>query len=152
MIKNSLKLNSQKGQALLEFALIAGLLLFILFGMIVVGYWMSAQQLVTSASRQGARAGALTMDNALVRGAVYEALKGIVKDPQKINVIIDPENPNDPGRKRGNYLTVKVTYEIPFGFKAFTDSTNGLFRTVTSTTSARIECNNYPKTCPNPEQ
>ena len=52
-----IKFASQKGAAMVEFALILIPLLLITFGIIEFGMFMYNQQVLTNASREGARAG-----------------------------------------------------------------------------------------------
>ena len=48
---------SHKGQSLIEFALVLPILLIITFGIIEFGMMLYNQQIITNASREGARAG-----------------------------------------------------------------------------------------------
>ena len=57
-----IKFASQKGAAMVEFALILiPLLMLITFGIIEFGMFMYNQQVLTNASREGARAGIVAM-------------------------------------------------------------------------------------------
>lgn len=124
----------QSGQVLVEFALIIGVLLFILFSMLVVGYWMSAQQIVTSAARQGAREASLTLDEGLARGRVQAVMKSI-DALNTASVIIDLAD-----KKRGSATVVTITYDMPFTFGNVNATTGGKFKTVRASSTARIEC------------
>lgn len=52
-----MKLSSEKGAAIVEFALIVPLLLLLIFGMIEFGILLYNQHMLTNASREGARRG-----------------------------------------------------------------------------------------------
>ena len=101
-----------RGQAALEAALIIPVLLFLLMGMFVVGYWLNALQVVTAAAREGARVGALTGDRCQATSAVTAMMQVITAKGVTIEI------PN-PLPALGSPLTVKVTYQIPFGFDYF---------------------------------
>ena len=125
-----------RGQALLEFALVLPILLFLLFAILTVGYWMNVQQLVTQAARQGARQGVLTNDNGQISGAVMANLSSLDPDQTRTAVNIMPAQGDDLARRRGNPLTIIVTFTMPFTFEGLPDT----FRTVTARATAMMEC------------
>jgi hypothetical protein len=57
-----IKFASQKGAAAVEFAIVMPLLLLIVFGIIEFGLIFFNQQVITNASREGARAGIVSQD------------------------------------------------------------------------------------------
>ena len=57
------KLNSNRGQTLVEFALTLVLLLMVIFGIVEFGIIMYNKAILTGASREGARAGAMFRAN-----------------------------------------------------------------------------------------
>ena len=61
---------NQKGSAVLEMALILPLLLTFLFGIVEFSRILSAKQVITNAAREGARAGAVDLNDA---GALTKA-------------------------------------------------------------------------------
>lgn len=128
--------NDDRGQALLEFALVLPILLFLLFAILTVGYWMNAQQLVTQAARQGARQGVLTNNNGQISGAVMANLSSLDPQQSRTAVNIVPAQESDLARHRGNPLSVIVTFTMPFVFEGLPD----IFRTVTSRVTAMMEC------------
>lgn len=128
--------NDERGQALLEFALVLPILLFLLFAILTVGYWMNVQQLVTQASRQGVRQGVLTNDNGQISGAVMSNLSSLDPGQTRTAVSIVPTAADDLARRRGNPLTVIVTFTIPFISESLPDT----FRTVTARATAMMEC------------
>ena len=134
----------QNGQAVLEFALILPILLFLLFAIFTVGYWMNVQQIVTQAAAQGARQGALTNDNDQINGAIAANMKALDPDLEKnpaqarTSITITPP---DPGlRKRGSSLTVFVKYEMPFFFESLPEK----FKTANATIVSQMQCDPTP--------
>jgi len=55
--KLTLRLNSQEGAAMIEFAIILPLLLLFIFGIIEFSLALFNQQVITNAAREGARRG-----------------------------------------------------------------------------------------------
>lgn len=129
-------LGDLNAQALVEFALIAPILIFLLFGIFTVGYWMNAQQIVTLAARQGLRVGVLTNDNGQITGAIRTNMAFIDPENDKTAVAFVPTLPDDPARARGNPLTVQVTFTMPFWFEMFPDA----FKSVRASVTGMIEC------------
>ena len=129
------------GQAVLEFALVLPLLVFLLFAIFTIGFWMNAQQLVTQAAYQGARQGSLTNDNGQIEGAIAENMRAI--DPNigtsglaRTTVSISPSSSYDGGRHRGGALTVTIQYKMPFVFASLPDK----FKYVNATMVTRMQC------------
>lgn len=102
---------------MLEAALVIPILLFLLFGIFLLGYWMFALQVVTAAAREGARVGALTNDNGQIAGAVMQSMRAIDTIERRISIEVDPREAS--ARSFGNPLTVRVRYTIPFRFLFF---------------------------------
>lgn len=124
------------GQAVVEFALVVPILLFLLFAIFVVGYWMNVGQVVSFAARQGVRQGVLTNDNGQIQGAIATNLAPFDPGQTRTAVAITPTEVSDPGRSRGNPLTVEVIYTMPFSFEELPE----VFRTVRGKAVARMEC------------
>lgn len=98
-------LKNEKGQSLVEFALIIPLILLILMGILEFGVMLNTYLAINHSSKEGARLGALG-------GTDTEILAGIISssptlDPAKITVHIDPIQST---RIRGSAITVKVVY------------------------------------------
>lgn len=111
---------NSRGQALVELALALPIFLILIFGFIKTSYVLLSQQTITYAAREGARVGSLTNDNDQIKSAVWNAVEPIdtITESGKAKytqVIITPQNENDPDRKRGGELTVIVKY--PFHLK-----------------------------------
>lgn len=123
----------KEGQALAEFAIIFPLLILILFGIYEIGTALSIQQTITYAAREGARAGALTNENAQIESAIDAATEYINKDDSRLTVEISPQN--EFSRGRGDELTVSIEYALPLSILNFI--TEDI--TLTSQAVARIE-------------
>jgi len=115
---------SQKGAAAVEFALILLPLLILTFGFIEFGIYVYDKQVITNASREGARAGIVsTGGNPRV---TPETIEQIVKDYAEERLITfgDPDtepvlNPNPPvgyasDAAFGTDLAVTVQYDYSF--------------------------------------
>lgn len=125
-----------RGQALLEFALVMPILLFLLFAILVVGWWMNTQQVLASAARLGARQGALTNDNGQIQGAVAGAVASLDPGATRTSIAIVPSEATDVGRRRGSPLTVEVVYTMPFTFAGLPI----VFQSVRARAIAIVEC------------
>jgi Flp pilus assembly protein TadG len=63
----------QEGAAAVEFALVATVLLLIVFGIIEFGIWLSQYEAMASAAREGARIAAVRGDSTQVQNAITQA-------------------------------------------------------------------------------
>jgi Flp pilus assembly protein TadG len=111
-------LRCQKGVAAIEFAIVLPLLMMIVFGIIEFGLLMYDKQVITNASREGARIG---ISDGVVSDAEIEA----VVDNYVLNNLITFGSPTPPvtaivpggdrtGTSFGDDLTVTVTYSYDF--------------------------------------
>jgi Flp pilus assembly protein TadG len=76
---------NQKGAALLEFAIILPILLLLVFGIIEFGLLFYSKQVITNASREGARAGIVSgVNEAAIKQIVVEYCKDSVNNISKI--------------------------------------------------------------------
>ena len=98
-------LNNQKGQALVEFALVFPILLLLVMGILQFGMMLNSYLSIENASREGARAGIVGSSDSEIRNTIISTSPSL--DPNKLTVTITPAEAN---RKSGNTLTVKVTY------------------------------------------
>ncbi|MGE5587656.1 MAG: TadE/TadG family type IV pilus assembly protein [Clostridia bacterium] len=98
---------NERGQALVEMALVLTVLLLLLAGIIEFGRILSAQLIVSHASREGARIGVLGKADTEITERVLTAAS--VLDASKITVSITPPQS---GRVRGAELRVEVSYSV----------------------------------------
>jgi len=99
-----MKRRNEKGQSLVEFALVVPLVILILMAIIEFGFMFNAYITISNASREGARLGALgSSDTAVVTRVVDTS---VALDPTKLSVAITPAN-----RSRGDMIRVQVNYD-----------------------------------------
>lgn len=100
-------LHDDRGQAIVEMALVLAVLLLLLTGIMEFGRVLSAQIVVSYASREGARVGILGKTDAEITEAVLHAASSL--DESKISVTITPPQS---GRVRGAELRVEAEYTV----------------------------------------
>lgn len=99
----------RRGQALVEMALTVPILLILLIGIIDAGWIYNHQLILTNASREGARVGALNEDDDTVRSAVtnYLTQSDYKPMPAAGDITID---------QAGDTTTVQLRSTVPFLF------------------------------------
>jgi Flp pilus assembly protein TadG len=111
-------MNSERGQAIVEFALVLPLLLVMILGVVLVAQLGVARLALEHAAAEGARAGSLTNDDDLVRSTVAAAVAPL--DASLVKVIIEPSRSEGQrsAAPRGSLLRVRLRYSVPvpFGF------------------------------------
>jgi Flp pilus assembly protein TadG len=113
---------SQKGAAAVEFALVLPLLIVLTFGIIEFGVFLYNQQVITNASREGARAGIVATGSARVTAAEirtivqnYCASRLFTFGSQNTPILVpDPPLGYDSAAVSGTDLTVRVQYTYRF--------------------------------------
>jgi Flp pilus assembly protein TadG len=100
-------IRSNRGQAVVEFALVFPLLLLVCFGITEFGRAWMTMNILTSAAREGVRLAAVTApDIPAVTQRVNDVCAAARVTPSAITVV--PPDPNDPNRR------VSVTVETQF--------------------------------------
>lgn len=105
---------AQEGQALVEFALVAPVLLLLVVGIFEFGRAWNAHQGVTDAAREGARAAVVAdplMTTDSVRAVVRNALARAALDPGLATIEL-----SGVGDPTGEPARVRVRYPYHFGF------------------------------------
>lgn len=102
----------QKGQALVEMALVLTILLALLMGTIDMGRALHSYLVLEHASREGARVGALGQGDLRIDETVRNALSPVVDRTKVVVAITPPES----ARTRGTALSVRVTYPMEYLF------------------------------------
>ena len=125
-------MSGERGQAIVEFALVLPLLLVLMLGVVLVAEIGVARLALEHAAAEAARTGSLTNDDDLVRSTAAAAVTPL--DPALVKVIIEPtqnEGPR-PSSPRGSLIQVRLRYAlpIPLGFV-------GLPRLIVEGTAAR---------------
>ncbi len=98
---------SEKGQAVVELALVLPLLLLLLFGIMEFGRVFDASLVITQAVREGARAGAVGGTDADVTDAVMTVAGNL--NQKSLSIAISPSQ-NE--RTSGGSITVEVNYSV----------------------------------------
>jgi Flp pilus assembly protein TadG len=128
-------MSSDRGQAIVEFALVLPTLLVVALAMVLVAELGIARLALQHATAEAARAGALTNDDGQIRGTLAATVAPLAAD--RVTSAIAPSQAEPPrnGNPRGSLLTVRASYTlpVPLGFV-------GLPRfVVTASASRRIE-------------
>jgi Flp pilus assembly protein TadG len=105
-------IKEQKGQSLVEFALLLPLLLLLICGIVDMGRLMFAYVSLNMTTQEAVRLGGLGRSDADIRSYAENNLR--VGDPSKLTVKITPElTPGQSTRKSGLDMTVTLTYSLP---------------------------------------
>ncbi len=101
------------GQALVEFALVVPILLVFALAIVEIAQLGVARLALQHAASEGARAGALTNDDAAIHTSV--ALAAAPLDADRIEVDIEPTASEAPRTSdpRGSLLAVHLRYAVP---------------------------------------
>jgi Flp pilus assembly protein TadG len=97
---------SERGQAIVETALVVPLIILLIMGMVELGRVSNAYLAVTHASRHGARYAAVGGSNEEIISKVKNAASPL--DTSQLTVIIDPAQ----NRQSGEDIKVTVTYPV----------------------------------------
>ena len=106
-------MNGERGQAIVEFALVVPLLLVLILGVVLVSEIGVARIALEHGAAEAARTGALTNDDELIRSTAAAAVTPL--DASVVKVIIEPTE-NEGARAsapRGSLLRVRLRYAIP---------------------------------------
>ncbi len=103
----------QVGQALVEFALVVPILLVFALAIVEIAQLGVARLALQHAASEGARAGALTNDDAAIHTSVVRAAAPL--DADRIDIDIEPAASQAPrtGEPRGSLLAVRLRYAVP---------------------------------------
>lgn len=114
------KLICRKGAAAVEFAIILPILISLVLGICEFGFLLYNQQVITNASREGARAGIVSrppsdrLPDPNIEGVVDEYIRGRLvtfggADPNDLETTVSRT-----GTSVGDDLTVTITYDYRF--------------------------------------
>lgn len=101
------KIHNQKGQAMVEMALLLPILLLLFMGIFEFGRVMNAYLVVNNAAREGARSIALGGTTTQIVDSVESAFSSL--DTTRMTVAISPD---EGSRDRGDMMLVTVSYDI----------------------------------------
>ena len=128
-------MTGDRGQAIVEFALVLPTLLVVALAMVLVAELGIARLALQHATAEAARAGALTNDDEQIRGTLAATVAPLA--PDRVTSAIAPSQADPPrnGDPRGSLLTVRASYAlpVPLGFVGFPSFV------VTASASRRLE-------------
>lgn len=109
-------MSGERGQALVELALVLPIILVLALAVAQIAEVGVARLALQQAAAEGARIGALTNDDDLIRSSVAAAVAPL--DAAKVAVTVDPAAPDRPAEPRGGLLRVRLRYALaaPLGF------------------------------------
>lgn len=149
-----MKLRSEQGTAVVEFAVVLPLLLIIVFGIVEFSFMLHNRGMITNAAREGARAGIVigeggsrlsksdiqSIVNSYLTNNLVSFTSGSPATPT-VDVAVNGDKTKDPADgmvSLTDYLTVEVSYEYEFLLLpkfvagiASTDGTKNLFASST---------------------
>ncbi len=97
---------SEKGQSLVEFALILPILLLLVFGIVEFGRAFNTYLIVSNASREGARYAVVGAEN----GEIIDAIEAKTSTLGSVDIFISPEDKS--ARTNGEDVDIKVSYSL----------------------------------------
>lgn len=100
-------LRNQKGQSLVEFAIILPLILLIVMGIAQFGLLFNSYLTIQNATREGARTGVVGGTNNEIRQSILNTSPYLKEENLTIHI-----NPKD-NRRSGETLTVQIIYNYP---------------------------------------
>jgi Flp pilus assembly protein TadG len=105
----------ERGQGLLEFALMLPVVLVLLMVIIDFGFAMQQRSTLQHAVREGARYAALSIDNGFVCDRTVEQAQDIVEEDD-VDITYSDIDGNDVGTDAGDAVNVKANYTWTFPF------------------------------------
>lgn len=105
-VLNLKRLKSNRGQAIVELAILLPVLLLILMAILEFGRVFNAYMIITHASREGARAGSVGGSDIEIAEAIGDTTPTL--DPTNMRITVSTPS----GRDRGDPLTVTVEYDV----------------------------------------
>lgn len=126
---------SERGQAIVEFALVLPTLLVVALAIVLVAELGIARLALQHATAEAARAGALTNDDEQIRGTLAATVAPLAPDRVTSAIVPSQVEPPRNGEPRGSLLTVRASYSlpVPLGFVGLPSFV------VTASASRRIE-------------
>lgn len=100
-------LKNEKGQSLVEFAIIIPLILLIVMGIAQFGFMLNSYLRIQNATREGARIGVVGGTNSEIRESILKTSPNLKVENLTIQI-----HPND-NRRSGQTLTVQIIYNFP---------------------------------------
>lgn len=129
-------MKSERGQSLVEFALIIPILLMLLFGIVDFGRIFHAYLTIDHAGREGARAVAIGKGDTIATNIILDATSTI-SGFDASNIIIGQEEVEEDAGLKARYTVITLNYNVDF----ITPFLNSLFKPlpISDTTKMRME-------------
>lgn len=109
---------SDDGQALVEFALVLPVLLVVAFAMVQLADLGVARLALVHAAAEGARIGALTNDDELIRDSVAAASGPLDRRQLRVEIVPTQNEVPRTGDPRGSLIRVRLRYALPLAVPA----------------------------------
>lgn len=100
-------INNEKGQSVVELAILLPILLLILMGIFEFGRVMNAQLIITQVSREGARSASVGGSDTEIIQTINESISSL--DSSKLTIKITPSQGS---RVRGTTVVVETIYRM----------------------------------------
>ncbi|MGV8982966.1 TadE/TadG family type IV pilus assembly protein [Clostridium sp.] len=126
-------LKNEKGQSLVEFAILLPLLLLLLMGILEFGLMLNSYLTIHNLAREGARLGIVAGSNLEISELITNISPNI--DAKNLKVIITPA---EGSRSSGSTLTVEVIYNYQVTIPIISNILSGVV-VLKAQTSMRIE-------------
>lgn len=126
-------LRNDRGQALVEFALILPILLILIMGIVQFGLVLNAYITIENASREGARRGIVGSSDTEIKNLIIATSPNLEERNITVNI-----TPNVGSRKSGDTLKVEIVYNYNLSVPIISNIFNKVV-TLKSQTSMRIE-------------
>jgi len=126
-------LKNQKGQSLVEFAIILPILLLLLFGIAEFGIMLNSYLTIQNGSREGARLGIIGGSDVEIIALIRTTSPNLTAADMSISL-----TPSETNRKSGDTLQVIVTYNYHMTVPIISSLVGNVI-VLTAQTSMRIE-------------
>jgi Flp pilus assembly protein TadG len=137
----------EKGQALVEFALLVPIFLILMFAIVDFGMGFYSLITVTNSAREGARLGAVRATTDDIRDRVYDTAD-LINEGDKMTVTVGcgpssdpPPTGSCPSQQQGDSVVVRVEYDYDLitPLASLVGDIIGPMLTLTSTAEMRLE-------------
>ena len=126
-------LGNEKGQNLVEFALVVPLLLLLVIGIAELGRAWMAKNILTGAAREAVRMYAVKNDTAAATGRADNVLRSASLDPARWTITPVPDTAGD------RMLGYRIDYLFPVTIAGFIPGLSGISIPLSSQTTMRRE-------------
>jgi Flp pilus assembly protein TadG len=126
-------LKNEKGQSLVEFAILLPVLLLLLMGILEFGLMLNSYLTINNSAREGARFGIVAGSNLEIKELINSISPNLESENLEVNI-----TPLDGSRQSGDTLTVEVIYNYQVIIPIISNILNNVV-VLKAQTSMRIE-------------